>query len=257
MRSVFFLILLACTSVRADEWSPPDNPNPQAILQEARADTRAKRFEVALAKHVWFHEKALTVEPSLYGVRLSFALSYWLELADEYPPALAKLKEIRDRARADVMAGKNIRESFHDMVSLNKHLDEDRLTSEVFIALEEKDSKSAKKLIDLAQPSLVRTKSYSLVGKLISPEKDFARMREIYEHGKKLADDDRFGKQHLDFANKKFESDATTLVAILVVTDRKKEAEEIAASARAQWDNRLFHASLDKALQGTVPDPWP
>ena len=82
-------------------------------------------------------------------------------------------------------------------------------------------------------------------------------MSESYRRAKKLADDPRFGERHLDFANKKFANDSTTLVAILAVNDRKKEAEEIAASARAELDDRSFHAAIEQALQGVVPEPWP
>ena len=50
---------------------------------------------------------------------------------------------------------------------------------------------------------------------------------------------------------------APAVVQNLTVNDRKKEAEEIAASARAEWDDSSFHAGLEKALEGVVPDPWP
>jgi hypothetical protein len=255
--AIVLLVALVGSSVCADEWSPPEDANPHAILREARADTRAKRYDTALAKHVWFHENALSIEPSLYGVRLSFALSYWLQLAEQYPPALIKLHEIRDNAHKNVMAGRDVRESFHDMEAINDHLDEQSATRKVFETLDEKSPKIAQEVFDLAQPSLVQGKAYAVIGKYISPKDDLAKMRETYRQGKKLADDARFGARHLDFANKKFANDSTTLVAILTVNDRKKEAEEIAISARAEWDDNSFHAALDKALKGIVPDPWP
>jgi len=257
MRYAIAFILLGATSLHADDWTPPKDPDPQAILQEARADTKAGRYETALAKHVWFHQNALSIHPSLYGVRLSFALSYWWELATEYPAALTKLKEIRDTAEGNVRGGKNVRESFHDMESINDHLDEQSKTKELFESLHENDPKTAKEVFDLAQPSLIKGKAYVLVGKYISPKDDFGKMREGYRQNKKLADDTRFGARHLEFANKKFANDSTTLVAILTLNDRKKESEEIAASARAEWDDDSFHAALEKALMGVVPDPWP
>jgi hypothetical protein len=42
-----------------------------------------------------------------------------------------------------------------------------------------------------------------------------------------------------------------------VVGDRKGEAEEIAVKAKEVWKNDGFAAELDKALEGTVPEPWP
>lgn len=257
MRYIMFVLAFACTSARGDDWTPPENPDPQAILQEAHADTRAKLYETALAKHVWFHENALSIKRSLYGVRLSFALSYWHELATEYPPALTKLKEIRDQAKRNVMEGTDVRQSFHDMAAINRTLDEDSLTKDAFEALDAKNPKAAGQVFDVAKPSLVRAQAYILFAKYLDPKSDLAKMSENYRHQKKLADDPRFGARHLDFANKKFANDATTLVAILAVNDRNKEAEEIAASARAEWDDSSFHAGLAKALKGEVPDPWP
>lgn len=257
MRSLMLLLALVCSSVRADDWSPPQDADPQVILQEARKDTRAKRYETALAKHVWFHENALSIEPALYGVRLSFALSYWVELSEVYPPAREKLVLVRDQAQKRVIAGTTLRNSFHDMEAINDHLEDQSMTTTVFEMLDEKDPMIAKQVFDLAQPSLVASKAYALVGKYISPKIDFANFLAQYKRGKELSEDNRFGERHLDFANKNFSNSVSTLVAILVLNDRKAEAQEIAQSARPEWDDRSFQAALDKALDGVVPDPWP
>ena len=264
-----FALLVGCSKVDenpiahvtvadpGNEWTPPKNPDPHAILQEARADTRAKRYEIALAKHVWFHQNALSISSSLTGVRLSFALSYWQELAKQYPPALTKLKEIRDQAKKNVMDGKNVFESFHDMESINDHLSEHAATSKVFEILDEKSPKIAREVFNVAKPSLVQAKAYSLFGKYVVPKHDFAKIIRSYKPRKKLADAADVGADNLDYSTKMFVNEATTLVAILAVTDRKKEAEEIAASARAAWGDSSFHAGLESALNGVVPDPWP
>ncbi len=79
----------------AADYTPPVNPDPQKILQEAQADTSAGRYKDALAKHVWFQENALKYQPSMVGVRSSFALMYFGELAQKHPPAMEKLKSMR------------------------------------------------------------------------------------------------------------------------------------------------------------------
>ncbi len=68
-------------------WAPPENPDPQDILAQAKQDTASGRYEDALAKHLWFHENALEYRSSLYGVRLSFALGDWTKLSHVYPLA--------------------------------------------------------------------------------------------------------------------------------------------------------------------------
>ena len=50
---------------------------------------------------------------------------------------------------------------------------------------------------------------------------------------------------------------ATTLVAILAVNEREAEAQTIAAQARAEYDDPTFHAELEQALAGVMPEPWP
>jgi hypothetical protein len=100
------LILAACAlflpTATFAQWAPPANPDPDKILNGAQDDAQAGRYADALAKHVWFHENALKYQPALYGVRLSFALSYWAQLGDAYPPALEKLKSIRDETAKKV-----------------------------------------------------------------------------------------------------------------------------------------------------------
>ena len=56
--------IMAIAVARAD-WTPPQNPNPDEILEEARADTEAGRYEDALAKHVWLHLNAQKYHRSL------------------------------------------------------------------------------------------------------------------------------------------------------------------------------------------------
>ena len=84
------IVLTLTTTSAVGDWTPPSNPNPDKILREAQDDARAGRYPDALAKHVWFHENALTYAPAMYGVRLSFALSYWVNLGNLYPPARTK-----------------------------------------------------------------------------------------------------------------------------------------------------------------------
>ena len=67
----------------------------------------------------------------------------------------------------------------------------------------------------------------------------------------------KLGTNHLRAGEKSFTNKTTTLVALLVVNGRKSEAEKIAQDAKQEWDNRAFHAKLDDALHGRVPEPWP
>ena len=90
----------------------------------------------ALGLHEWFHDHALEFNPGYYGVRLSFALSQWKELADVYPPAMTALVRIRDRDCQRLLSGAGSPELIHDVASIDRCLGQDDATLELFRKVE-------------------------------------------------------------------------------------------------------------------------
>jgi len=226
-------------------------------LSEAEDDARAGRYEDALAKHVWFHENALKYAPAMYGVRLSFALSDWAALGAVYPPALQRLKAVRDEAGEDVRDGKNARRAFHDLAAINSTLGEDVKTTEAFVWLDVSRPAVATQVFDIAQPALVAAKQYRLCGKYVDPDRSYQRILLIYEEGKKITVEPDYQSQLKEHAEQAFSNGVATLVALLVVNDRKADAIRIAQAARKEWDNESFRQQLERAQNGEVPPPWP
>jgi hypothetical protein len=242
-------------------WTPPENPDPDKIFDEAISDTKAGRYVDALAKHVWFHENALKIAPAFYGVRLSFALVDWVELGKAYPPALEKLKGIRDQTadRIRNTVGNHstaqtdrdrLRDAFHDVVSINKYLKETGKSKDLFFWLDSHKPRLANYLFDLAEPALIEAKEYRLCGRYLEADDSFQRFRDIYRR-------DIESPQDREFAGKSFVNETTTLVALLVLNDRKADADRIAAEALKERNDAPFKAELEKAKQGAVPAPWP
>ncbi|QNN24999.1 hypothetical protein HED60_22885 [Planctomycetales bacterium ZRK34] len=258
MKSSGWIIVLAVatTCVCGAGWEPPEHPNGQQILDEAREDAQAKRYDTALAKHVWFHEHILEYEPSMYGVRLSYALSDWHRLAEAYPPAMVKLKATRD-ATAERVRQKADHRAFHDLVSINDTLGEQAKTVELYREILEKDEAAARRLHNLAQRALIRAKDYQLALRYVDPPKAYVSMVRSFQMDREMAKNPRFGQSMLEYAEQAFTHDVSTLVALLVVNDRAEEAEKIAARAKAYWDDADFAAAVDKALKGQVPETWP
>jgi hypothetical protein len=91
-------------------------------LHVAQRAVKEGCYEEALSEFVWFHEHALEELPSLYGVRLSFALSYWAQLAEVYPKARVVLEQIRDKKADAVLSPSADRALFHDVVAINRVL---------------------------------------------------------------------------------------------------------------------------------------
>ena len=239
------------------KWSPPAKPDAQKILSEAQSDTMTGHYEVALAKHVWFYYDVLKIEPAMYGVRLSFALGYWKQLADVYPPAKVELIKARDEAEKKVTNGENIVPSFHDLVSINSVLGEHQRTVTLFKTLEKQNANAASQVFDLARPDLIKAGEIKLCSKYVDPKADYSRMVALYHENERMAGDPRFGEQHKAFGQHNFSNGVATLVALLAVSDRKSDAERIAADAKKVWADEDFAAELDKALKGRVPEPWP
>jgi len=241
-------------------WKAPAHPDPHQILSEAQEDTRQGRYSVALAKHLWFHREALKVDQSFYGVRLSFALDYWKDLAQRYPPAMEALVKTRDDALKSVLEGGGAIDAFnafHDLVALNRALGESGQTVRTFVRLDAERPELAERVFNLAQPALIRAKEYAVCGKYLKPRRSWLMARQIYEMDKLRAEENGGRPEYEDFREKSFTNEVSTLVALLVVNGREDEARALAEEAKRFREDQDFHAAIDAALNGTVPEPWP
>src|SRR4029453_2894127 len=143
-----------------EAWAPPTNPIPSDILHEGVRDTQAARYDVALAKFVWFYENALAYEPALSAVRLSFGLGYWQDLAQKSPPALAALREARDQAERDLERSGYAYHHFAEFASLNRVLGEGNRTASAFKKLSSIDFEMARRIYHVAELFLLAPGDY-------------------------------------------------------------------------------------------------
>ena len=243
------------------DWSPPENPDAKAILDEAQRDTAAGQYAIALQKHIWFHHNALKLQPSLYGVRLSFALVYWKTLADQYPPALQALIEIRDTAektvRSDAATGDELRNAFHEFEAINKFLNETSRTCNLFAWLDTHKPSAARQFYRLAQTALLRAKEYALCGKFLDPKNSYAWSLKRYQEKKNLPSDPKLGINMREFGEKCFANEIAILIALMVLNGQDKEAERIGVDALNEFEDADFEETLEHSIKGIVPEPWP
>ena len=260
----FLLAGFLSVGARAD-WKPSANPDPRSILREAREDAAAGRYADALAKHVWFHENALKYAPAMAGVRLSFALSYWSRLGASYPPALEKLRGIRDDRREDILNAKRIgtREVpalFNEFAAINKELDDNARTAALFVWLDANRPQLAKTVYETAERPLIAAKAYAVCSKYLD-NTTFPRLLATREKSmKEAADGGRLPPDELnrfnEFVNVVFAVRTATVVALLTKNGRKSEAEQIALEAQKVHGDAEFRQQLAKALRGEIPDEW-
>ena len=257
MKNLLITCLLCMIAFPACGWNPPEKPDPKTILGEARRDAADVRFRDALAKHVWFHEHALDIEPSQAGVRVSFALASWVDLGKVYPKALEKLRSIRDATGLAVLANPEPQLLFTEYKSICKYLGEDNLTVTLFSRLEARDPALAKKVYSSAQSVLLRTGHPELCAKYLAPEESWPAILKDYQHTTALARDPKLGQKIADYARQSFTNKTTILVALLTTNGRKPEAENIVKSALEVLGDDAFKKQLESSLAGTLPTPWP
>lgn len=253
---------LVSISQSSAQWKPPEAPDPQEILSSIHFDIAHGRYETALEKQVWFHENALTLKPSLSAVRLSFALSSWLQLGEAYPPALAKMKEIRDTLEKKIRDKDRVRvrfEDFHEFVAINRTLRQEEKTAETFIWMVQDDPEDARRLFGIARDALIKQREFELVAKLLDPAKDIPRIVDSYK--RQLGMSEKFSKSMLVYGENKFVNEATTLVAILVHVGRTEEAIKAAEELKSVVVDSRFLSRVQRemkpALEGKVPIPFP
>jgi hypothetical protein len=177
-----------------------------------------------------------------------------------YPPARQKLKSIRDedgKKIRDADRDRRISELFHDYASINRELEDDSKTTELFVWLDANKPKAARRVFDVAENALIQSKQYRLCGKYIDPDLNFSRIVQLYRLNKGLAKDKQFGDELRDFTEKSFSNEVATLVALLVINERKADALRVAEKALKERDDSAFREQLEKAKKGDVPPPWP
>jgi len=256
MRSLAPLLIAAIVLPAEAAWTPPPNPDPQKILREARQDREAGQFADSLAKLVWFHEHALEYNENLSGIRRTSALADWRLLNYRYGAAREKLRSIRDASTRDVLTGgKTARQSFIDVAAINETLDEEERTRELFVKLDASNPALARDVYLRAQPILVRSGDYVLCGRYIDPKESLEYLTTSYRAGARYARRSLGGD--VDLAQMQFTSEATLAAALLARNQRNAEARKFADEALKVVDTPRFHADLQAALQGEIPDLGP
>lgn len=251
----FLAALLVAFALPAAAWTPPTDPDPDKILRDAVDDRMAGRYEDALAKQLWFHHEALRYRRSLANVRLSYALAYWADLAELYAPAKAALLKTRDDAAQAVRENRSAEDNFEDLVAIDRELDDPVDTVSVFLEVEKRDPKRAKELAARAIDALIDAKYYDVAARNVDVERQMKVATNTYEEMKAHAPP----VKGIDFAalNEVFYSARVgRLVAMLVLANRKADAEKLAQEALAVSSSEKVKATLDAALQGQVPPPF-
>lgn len=203
------------------------------------------KYQEALERHMWFHNHALEHDPSLQGVRLSFALMYWRELGDLYPPALESMKKVRDDKTDLLIQGEGDLQLFHDVTALNRKLEDNNETVELFRHLDKNQKALAKQCWDTAKEAVIITKAYDLARKHIGNlVREFEIAKQKYDRNKAMYGGKNFGEHFKAFNEDNFVKETLRLIELAVSLDENEAAKEIQSSALAIIDDQRLKDAL-------------
>jgi hypothetical protein len=254
----------------AETWSPTltpgEKPDLQKILSDAKDFMTKGQYEEALQRHIWYHNHALEYDQGQTGVRLSFALSQWVELGRRYPKAKQALIEIRDCDTQKLAGGEGYFNLFMDVSSINRELQDEDATYALFKTIQAKDPKLAQQCYYSIEDLLARKGEYELCLKYIGdPQAKFEMLQHQFDMLRQLEQRTAV-MQHehpmpsgfpdtTESAKKVHENlfvgQVRQLIEILVATGHKTDAEKIRAQAVAILDDPRLKSAVSDAEQKT------
>jgi hypothetical protein len=267
-------------SASAETWSPTlapgEKPDLKTILDEAKTLMEQSRYEDALQRHLWYFNHALEYDQAQTGVRLSFALSQWVELGRRYPKAKEALTEIRDRDARLLAEGKGYADLFTDAQAINRELQDENATYELFKTIREKDPQLAGQCYFWVESLLVAKGEYQwCYDHMGDPQFRFDSIRRLFDmeraNHQRMAATQQQTREMIAESNRKngwtnvppfsppdtsamlkksaedrFVGQVRQLIEILVATGHKADAEKIRDQAVAILDDpRLKSAVTD------------
>jgi hypothetical protein len=218
----------------------------------------AGRYEESLRELIWFFEHALEEDPAMHGVRLSFALGYWADLAQKYAPARAALDALRERGAERLLSRQGDRALFHDVASIDHALGQPARTHEVYVGLRTAAPELAAACTSLALPAVIAAGDFELAEQMLpDPEHLIRRQAAILVRDLQARRRWRFSKAPFVATSVHiYAEDVKRVLTVLEGRGRRREAQRL-----RQLSTDLIHATTIRRavraalLPGAHP-PW-
>jgi tetratricopeptide (TPR) repeat protein len=256
--------LQAAVETWSPDLAPGEKPDVSKIWNDAKDLMEQGKYEEALQRHLWYFNHALEYDQGQTGVRLSFALSQWVELGRRYPKAKQALLEIRDHDAQLLASGQGYVQLFSDVNSINNYLGQDDATLALFKTMYQNDPKLAGECFYYAEDLLLKKGEYELLLKCVGdPQAHFESARRGFQvqiqSQQRMAE---MRKKHPapqlpagafrppdmgQMATNNFVGQVRKLVEILVATDHKADAEKIQSQALAVLDDARLESAVSDA----------
>lgn len=178
-----------------------------------------------------------------------------MDFASHYPPAMTAFVNLRDKMELRCRDNHGDFESFHDVSALNRCLNADRRTIDLFMSIARDDPNNAKRLYHVAERILVADGMFQQCAPFLDWEQRIETSISAYKiglaHEESWLDSDPVPPR---FARRHFETESATLIALLSLNGRRNEAELALDRCLAVLDDAMFRNTLNLALTGHFPD---
>jgi hypothetical protein len=231
------LFMLVCVASYAEDM--------QKYLNDAQMMARQGMYQEALDRFLWFHDHALEHNQAMYAVRLSFALAYWKQLGDVYPPALAALEKVRADKTAFMEEGKGNFNLFQDVAAINRTLGDEIRTVDLFRKLDQEQSDLAKQCWDSAKKAIIKAKAYDLANKYIGdPMREFVKTKAMYDLQTTMYGRIGSGNQLKSSNENRFVEEIVSLIDVELASGDARTAREIQEKALAVLDDSRLRDAI-------------
>ncbi len=238
-----------------NDMADPAKPNGQADDMQAYLNgtqqlVHEKRYQEALERFVWFDEHALEHDPGMSSVRLSFALSYWKNLGDAYPPAKQAMVDMRDRKTRQLQKGRGDAALFSDVAALNRTLNENATTVQLFREIDKTNAALAAQCWPWARQTVFLEKQYDLAKKYLkSPLKEYELAKAQYDweiaHNRV---EPIGGPQLKEWRTNHFVEECLQLIELATFLGDKEAAQEIRKRAASVVDDPRLRETPQKSV---------
>lgn len=223
-----------------------DETEPSEWLRLAQEWRNEGRFADALRAHEYYHDNALLVPGSgEFGVRLSFALSYWADLGRLHPPARKALDRRRGEAAAKGLGPPSDRRMFHETLAIDDALNDENASVELIDAFEAAYPDQLNEFFDhRVQSVLIGRGEYARCLRWMSDPADLfnrAAGQFVFHGG--------YSGRGMDpkWARRSFRKQIAELLELLVGAGRTRQAQRYVELARGLYDHVSFETAIDDA----------
>jgi len=148
-----------------------------------------------------------------------------------------------------------VEDNFGDVAAIDREIDDPLDTVSLFLETEKRDAALARRLAPTALDALIDAKYYEVAARYVDIDREMVSATRIYNDMKSRPP----SAKGVDFAALTEGFYATRvgrLVAMLVLANRRADADKLAQRALAASDSEKMKSTMQAALQGQVPPPF-